>query len=162
MRTRIGRSLALLPSLGLLALAISAAPVAAQDDCSLSVKPKSGGPGTEFVFTGSGFEPSRIVLRQDGGPAKTVSVTPSGTDTFEVRLVAGKGDTGPWKATAIEPDVCRASVSFSVGLPSTATVDPSDDGLRGAALAGFAALGGLFVAAGVVVLPRLTRNARSR
>lgn len=162
MRTRIGRSLALVPSLGLLALAISAAPVAAQDDCSMSVKPKSGGPGTEFVFTGSGFEPSRIVLRQDGGPAKTVSVTPSGSDTFEVRLVAGKGDTGPWKATAIEPDVCRASVSFSVGLPSTATVDPSDDGSRGAALAGFAALGGLFVAAGVVVLPRLTRNARSR
>jgi hypothetical protein len=162
MRTRIGRSLVLLPSLGLLALTLVAAPVAAQDDCTMSVKPKNGGPGTEFVFSGSGFEPSRIVLRQADGPAKTVTVTPSGTGDFEVRLVAGKDDTGAWKAIAIEPGVCRASVGFSVGLPPTSTIGPSDDGLRGAALAGFAALGGLFVAAGVVVLPRLTRNARSR
>lgn len=41
MRTRLGRSLALLPSLGLLMLAITAAPVAAQDDCTLTVKPKN-------------------------------------------------------------------------------------------------------------------------
>ena len=162
MRTRIGRSLVLLPSLGLLVLTIAAAPVAAQDDCAMSVKPKSGGPGTEFVFAGSGFEPTRIVLRQADGPAKTVTVTPSDTGEFEVRLVAGKGDTGAWRATAVEPGVCRASASFSVGLPPTSTVDPAEDGMRGAALAGFAALGGLFVAAGVVVLPRLTRNARSR
>ena len=102
------------------------------------------------------------MLKQPGGPTKTVSVTPGDSDSFTIRLVAGQGDTGSWKATAIEPDGCRASASFSVGLPPTATVEASDDGLRGAALAGFAALGVLFVGASVVVLPRVTRNARSR
>lgn len=162
MRTRLGRSLALLPSLGLLLFAVAATPVVAQDDCTLTVKPKSGSPGTEFVFSGSGYSPTRIVLKQPGGPTKTVSVTPGADDSFTIRLVAGQGDTGSWKATAIEPEGCRASASFSVGLPSTATVDATDDGLRGAALAGFAALGVLFVGASVVVLPRVTRNARSR
>ncbi len=160
MRTRIGRSLALSPAVGLLLLSLAASPVAGQDECTLSVKPKNGGPGTEFLFSGTGA-PTKLVLRLAGGPTKTVTVTPDEDDTFSIRLVAGKEDTGQWKATAIEPDVCRASASFTVGLPPTATAE-GEDGLRGAALAGFAALGGLFVAASVVVLPRLTRNARSR
>ena len=162
MRMRIG-STAVLSTLAPLLLALAAAsPVAAQDDCTLTVKPKQGGPGTEFVFSGSGYSPTRIVLRQDGGPTKTVAVTPDDSDSFTIRLVAGKGDTGDWRATAVEPDACRASASFTVGLPPTSTVESTDDGLRGAAMAGFAALGGLFVAASVVVLPRVTRNARSR
>lgn len=165
MRTRIGRSLALSSSLSLLLLTLAAsAPALAQSgsDCTLSVNPKRGGPGTEFVFSGAGYSPTRIVLKRDGGPSKTVEITPDGTDEFTVRLVAGQNDTGAWRATAIEPDGCRASVSFRVGLPPTATIGGVDDGMRGAALAGFAALGALFVAASVVVLPRVTRNARSR
>ena len=96
MRTRLGRSLALLPTLGLLLLTVAATPVAAQDDCTLTVKPKNGSPGTEFVFSGSGYAPTRIVLKQPGGPTKTVSVTPGDADTFTIRLVAGQGDTGSW------------------------------------------------------------------
>lgn len=165
MRTRIGRSLALLSTLSLLLLSLAASsPVLAQrgPDCELSVKPRSGGPGTEFVFSGAGYSPTRIVLKRDGGPTRTVRVTPGESDAFTIRLVAGQDDTGIWKATAIEPDGCRASASFRVGLPPTSTIDGVDDGMRGAALAGFAALGALFVAASVVVLPRVTRNARSR
>ncbi len=165
MRTRIARSLALLSTLSLLLLTLAAsAPTLAQggDDCTLSVKPRTGGPGTEFVFSGKGYAPARLVLKRDGGPTKTVQVTPDDSDDFTIRLVAGQNDTGAWTATAIEPDVCRASASFRVGLPPTSTIEGDDDGLRGAALAGFAALGVLFVAASVVVLPRVTRNARTR
>jgi len=165
MRTRIGRSLALLSTLSLLLLTLAAsAPTLAQggDDCTLSVKPRNGGPGTEFVFRGSGYAPTRLVLKREGAPTKTVQVTPSDADDFTIRLVAGQDDTGSWTATAVEPDVCRASASFGVGLPPTSTMEAADDGMRGAALAGFAALGVLFVAASVVVLPRVTRNARSR
>ena len=165
MRTRIAHSLAVLSSLGLLLLVLAAAsPALAQGstDCALSVKPKHGGPGTEFVFSGSGYSPTRIVLKRDGGPTKTVQVTPGDSADFTVRLIAGQNDTGTWKATAIEPAGCKASASFSVGLPSTSTIDGADDGMRSAALVGFAALGGLFVLASAVVLPRMTRNARSR
>jgi hypothetical protein len=164
MRTRIGRILALLTSLSLLLLTLAAtSPVAAQsgDDCVLSVKPKNGGPGTEFVFTGSGYAPTRIVLKREGGPSKTVEVTPGQADDFTIRLIAGKGDAGTWRATAIEPDGCRASVAFSVGLPPTSTPGTTEDG-RTPALAGLAALGLLFVLSSIVVLPRVTRSARSR
>jgi len=165
MRTRIAHSLALLSTLGLLLLTlVAASPVLAQGnaDCSLAVKPSHGAPGTQFAFSGSGYAPTRIVLKRAGGPTKTVPVTPGDSADLTVRLVAGQGDTGTWKATAIEPGGCSASVSFTVGLPSTSTVAGPDDGMRGAALAGFAALGGMFVLASVVILPRVTRNARSR
>lgn len=165
MRTRIGRSLAFLSTLSLLLSALAAsAPTLAQsgDDCTLSVKPRNGGPGTEFVFSGAGYAPSRLVLKREGGPTKTVQVTPGDSDGFTIRLVAGQNDAGAWTATAVEPDVCRATASFRVGLPPTSTIASTDEGLRGAALAGFAALGALFVAASVFVLPRVTRNARTR
>ena len=164
MRTRLGRPLAIVSTLGLLLITLStAAPALAQSsDCTLTVKPTNGGPGTQFVFSGSGYQPTSIVLKRDGGPTKTVEVTPGDGDTFTIRLVAGPGDTGRWKAIAIEPGVCRASVGFSVGLPPTSTAAPADDGMRDAALAGFAGLGALFLLSGVVVLPRVTRSARSR
>jgi hypothetical protein len=165
MRTRIAHSLALVSTLSLLLLTLAASsPALAQggSDCSLDVKPKHGAPGTEFVFSGRGYAPTRIVLKRDGGPTKTVSVTPGDGADFTIRLVAGQGDAGTWKATAIEPGGCKASASFNVGLPPTSTIGGPDDGTRSAALVGFAALGGLFVLASVVVLPRVTRNARSR
>jgi len=161
----MGRSPALLSTLGLLLLTLAAsAPTLAQsgDDCTLSVRPRNGGPGTEFVFSGTGYAPSRLVLKRDGGPTRTVQVTRGDADGFTIRLVAGKDDTGAWSATAVEPDVCRASASFHVGLPPTSTIEDTDDGRRGGALAGFAALGVLFVATGVIVLPRVTRNTRTR
>lgn len=165
MPTRIRRSLALVSTLSLLLLAFaSVSPVAAQDadDCVLKVQPRSGAPGTEFVFTGSGYTPARIVLKREGAPSKTVQVTAGDEDSFTIRLIAGPNDGGTWKATAIEPDGCRAVVSFTVGLPPTSTMDAADDGTRSAALAGFAALGALFILSSVVVLPRVTRSARSR
>jgi hypothetical protein len=164
MRMRTTRILALMTSLGLLLLTLAAAsPVAAQggDDCVLSVKPRNGGPGTEFVFTGSGYSPTRIVLKREGGTSRTVDVTPGAEDAFTIRLIAGKDDTGSWKATAIEPDVCRASVVFSVGLPPTSTPGAAADD-PAPALAGLAALGLVFVLSSFVILPRVTRSARSR
>lgn len=164
MRPRRAHVLVLLSTLGLLLLALAtAAPALAQGsrDCALKVTPRNGGPGTEFAFSGSGYSPSKIVLRRKGGPTKTVQIPSSGDDSFTVRLVAGQGDTGSWKATAIDAEVCSATTSFSVGLPPTATADPGAD-TRGLALAAFAGLGALFVASSIVVLPRMTRSARNR
>lgn len=165
MRPRRAHVLVLLSTLGLLLLALAtAAPALAQGsrDCALKVTPRNGGPGTEFAFSGSGCSPSKIVLRRKGGPTKTVQIPSSGDNSFTVRLVAGQGDTGSWKATAINaPEVCSATTSFSVGLPPTATADPGAD-TRALALAAFAGLGALFVASSIVVLPRMTRSARNR
>jgi hypothetical protein len=165
MRMRSRSTLVVITTLSMLVLALlTAAPVGAQGlaDCTLRVRPGNGAPGTEFTFSGSGYAPTQIVLKRQGGPTRMVQVTPTDSDKFSIRLVAGQNDSGTWKATAIEPDVCRGTTTFTVGLPSTSTEDPTSDGLRSAGLAGFAALGALFVLSSLVVLPRMARSVRSR
>ncbi|MFN8624195.1 MAG: hypothetical protein U0869_25920 [Chloroflexota bacterium] len=165
MRTRHIRGLAFLSTLALLLLALAtAAPALAQGsgDCTLKVSPRSGGPGTEFAFSGSGYTPTKLVLKRKGGPVKTVQVPATSSDSFTVRLIAGQGDTGTWTATAVDPDTCSASARFSVGLPPTATLSDTSGQTRDLALAAFAALGAIFVASSLVVLPRMTRSARNR
>jgi hypothetical protein len=150
-------------SLLMLAL-VAATPASAQEgaDCVLKVRPGQGAPGSEFVFTGSGYQPDKLVLRREGGPTRTLELEPTEEDPFTIRILAGQGDSGVWKATAIETDVCKASVTFSVGLPPTATIGGPDEVDRSAALAAFAGLGVLFVLSSFIVLPRVTRSVRSR
>jgi hypothetical protein len=126
------------------------------------VKPGEAPPGSEFVFSGSGYQPDALVLRQKGEEPRRIPIEPGDGDTFEVRLIAGKRDSGTWTATAVDPELCRASVSFTVGLPPTAAdapIAPADQGLL---MAGMAALGGLFIVSSLAFLPRITRSVRTR
>jgi|GEM_PF-3441556 len=129
-------------------------------DCSLTVTPKTGVPGTEFVFKGKGFTPSTLSLTRGNEAPQVVDV--SGPDsTFTFKLVAGDPDVGKWRAVA---DGCAVVASIRVTLPPTATETtasaPAQD--EQAQLAGLVLVGVLFLGATALLLPRLTRAARAR
>src|SRR4249919_2904664 len=93
---RVARSLTtILATLGL-ALLVPVGSVAAAD-CSLTVAPKSGAPGTEFVFKGKGFTPTTLTLTRGHESPQVVDVSgPTGT-SFTFSLVAGDADVGKWR-----------------------------------------------------------------
>ncbi len=130
-------------------------------DCTLSATPKSGAPGTAFVFKGKGFTPTTLSLTRGNEAAQVVDVSGGSSSSFTFQLVAGDPDVGKWTAVA---DGCDASVSIRVTLPPTTTAattpaPPPDDSNQ---LAGLVLVGILFLGATALLLPRMTRAARSR
>jgi hypothetical protein len=144
----------------LLVLAAAASAASARDDCSLTVTPRSGEPGTQFAIRGEGFYTNRIRLSRAGGTPRTMPVT-SERDSFVVRLVADEPDAGRWRVSA---KGCRETASLSVTLPPTATVaaEPARAEDRTPAIAAFAALGGLFLVSSILLVRRGTRPGTSR
>jgi hypothetical protein len=107
-----------------LAMVPSAPTLAAAGQCSLSVTPTSGPPGTRFTFHGSGFTPTQVRLTRDDHPPKVQQLELNGADPFSFSIVASDSDVGTWKAVATaEGAPCHGSATLHVVLPSTATAD---------------------------------------
>ena len=160
---RVARTLStILATLGL-ALLVPLSTVAAAD-CSLTVSPTTGVPGTEFVFKGKGFTPTTLTLtRGDEAPQVDRRERRHRRRRSSSALVAEDTDVGNWRAVAAG---CEDAASIRVTLPPTATEardhddqPPPDDTAQ---LAGMTLLGVLFLGATALLLPRLTRAARSR
>ena len=131
-------------------------------DCSLTVSPRTGAPGTEFVFKGKGFTPTTMTLTRGSEDPQVVDVSgPAGT-TFKFSLVAGDPDVGKWRAVAAGCDdvaVIRVTLPPTATEATTTTTTPEpDDTMQ---LAGLTLLGVLFLGATALFLPRLTRAARA-
>ncbi len=127
-------------------------------DCTLTASPRSGAPNTTFVFKGTGFTATTLSLTRGNEDPRVIDVL-SGPNTFKV--FAEDTDVGKWTAVA---EGCDASVSIRVTLPPTTTAattqaPPSDENNQ---LAGLVLVGVLFLGATALLLPRLTRAARSR
>ena len=145
----------------LLLLTLAAAPVAAQGDCSLTVTPRSGPPGTQFVFTGTGFTSTSMTLTRQGEPPRTLDLT-ADTDPFTVKLIGGEGDAGKWHAVA---EGCSKGTTFRVTLPPTATSLNAGSGStedRSPVIAAFGLLAMLFLGVTTFLLPRVARSIRAR
>jgi hypothetical protein len=130
-------------------------------DCTLTATPRSGAPGTEFVFKGNGFTPTTLSLKRGNEAAKVVDVSGGSSSSFTYQLIAEDEDVGKWRAVA---EGCSDTVSVRVTLPPTTTAattrtPPPDDNSQ---LTGLVLLGVLFLGATALLLPRLTRAARSR
>ncbi|MEO7118279.1 MAG: hypothetical protein ABIZ34_04835 [Candidatus Limnocylindrales bacterium] len=130
--------------------AFAAPALAGPVDCALSVTPAQGPPGTEFVFAGAGYTPTRLTLHQSGAEARVSELDLHGADPFEIRLIATDEDAGRWRATASIPATeCAGEVMFKVTLPPTATIDLAVDDSRGlsrtANLLGLSALISVFL-----------------
>ena len=158
---RVARSLTtIMAILGLALLLVPVGSVAAAD-CSLTAAPKSGAPGTEFVFKGKGFTPTTLTLTRGDEDPQTVDVSGPTGSSFTFNLVAGDPDVGKWRAVAAG---CDDAATIRVTLPptateaSTTTTPPPDDTAQ---LAGLTLLGVLFLGATALLLPRLTRAARA-
>jgi len=157
---RVARSLTTILAILGLALLMPVGSVAAAD-CSLTVSPRTGAPGTEFVFKGKGFTPTTLTLTRGSEEPQVVDVSGTSTTSFTFSLVAGDPDVGKWHAVAAG---CAAVATIRVTLPptatessATATTEP-DDTPR---LAGLTLLGVLFLGATALLLPRLTRAVRA-
>ncbi len=157
---RVARSFVTILAIMGLALLMPVGSVAAAD-CSLTVSPKTGDPGTEFVFKGQGFTPTTLTLTRGSETPQVVDVSGPSGSSFKFSLVAGDPDVGKWHAVAAG---CDAVASIRVTLPPTATdaaattTPPADDTTQ---LAGLVLLGVLFLGATALLLPRLTRAARA-
>src|SRR5688572_23653951 len=100
----------------LLLLSIGAAGVSAADaECSVEVSPTAGAAGTVFVFSGTGFEPTELVLHKDDTAAGTHSIDVSDDDPWEVSVRSRPGDEGVWAAELSSED-CSAVAQFRVTL----------------------------------------------
>ena len=141
-------------------LAGIASAATSRGDCSLTVHPRSGEPGTQFAIRGEGFNTDQVTLNRAGSEARTIPVS-ADRDSFVVRLVAEEPDAGRWKVSARG---CRETTSLRVTLPPTATkeTEPSISNDRTPALVAFAALGGLFLVSSFVLFRRGTRPGTSR
>lgn len=143
-------------------LLLVAIPAAAQSGCSLTVSPRSGPPGTQFVFTGKGFTSDSMTLTRKGETPRTLPLTEGDKDPFTVKLIGGDGDVGAWRAVAAG---CKDPATFRVNLPSTATIADAQRTVppdRTPALLAFALLSVVFLGASAFLLPRVAGTLRAR
>jgi hypothetical protein len=132
----------------LLLAAMSPTVQAGSAACALSVTPDSGPPGTEFTFSGSGYSPTTLTLRQDGKPPRVAPLDLGGADPFSFPLVGKQTDVGKWKVVASVADTeCAGSAVIRVTLPPTDTVSAAASIFvgEGPAIAAFAGLAVLFL-----------------
>jgi hypothetical protein len=125
------------------------------DTCDLVVNPSSGPPGTEFVFSGTGYSPTELRLTRDGAEPRVVPLNLAGVDPWSVSILAGDSDVGKWKAVAVDAVAgCQGVATIKVTLPGTSTLAEAD---RGPVLAAFAGLAGVFVLSAAVLARRSRR-----
>lgn len=158
---RVARTLStILATIGL-ALLVPVSTVVAADACSLTVSPRTGVPGTEFVFKGKGFTPTTLSLSRGDADPVVVDVSDATDDRLRFALVAQDVDVGRWRAKAAG---CADTASIRVTLPPTSTapttIATAPD--QTTQLAGMTLLGVLFLGTTALLLPRVTRAARSR
>jgi hypothetical protein len=154
------RTAATVLGVSLLILLPLAGPVAAgSDECQLSVTPTEGPPGTQFVFSGSGYTPTLLTLRQEGKEPIVQELDLGDEDPFEIELVAMEEHAGRWTAIASIPDTeCAGRAVLRVTLPSTATLAEAAGTNRMAALLGVSGVLILFVFAARFFLARSARR----
>ncbi len=150
-------------ALGILLLAaMSPAVEATPAGCALSVTPDSGPPGTEFTFSGSGYTPTTLTLKQDGKPPRVVPLSFGTDDPFSFPLIATQTDVGKWKVVASTADgSCAGAVVIRVTLPPTSTLDAAPIVVNQApVIAAFAGLAVLFLVSTLLLLrgPRIRRR----
>ncbi len=134
MRRHTSRAGRLSLAVALVGMPLAAAPVAAAEppSCSVRVDPASGPAGSEFILSGAGYTPTHVTLQKNGGRQTTVELDLGGADPFEIPIGSRSGDEGLWNATVfVDGTGCRATVPFRVTLLSTdvsaGIADPSRD-----------------------------------
>lgn len=102
------------------ALLLTSGPVMAADpSCSVTVDPPAAVGGTVFTFTGSGFQPTKLLLQKGDGSPTVNDIDPGATDPWSQNVQSRAGDEGSWTATFVEDGGCAIVVEFQVTLTST-------------------------------------------
>jgi hypothetical protein len=139
-------------------------PAVAGASCELTVEPEEATAGSVFHVQGSGFTPTELTLRREGGKASTFPLDLGTTDPFDVPVGSKESDAGTWHVTANEPGVCSASASFVATMASTDGVTLESSAAPPAGLplgVYFVVIGGGFVG-GAVAARSLLRTLATR
>jgi hypothetical protein len=72
-----------------------------------------------FTFTGSGFHPTKLLLRKGDGAPITNDIDPGAEDPWTQPVQSRAGDEGSWTATFVEEGGCIIAVAFEVTLTPT-------------------------------------------
>ena len=107
--------------MGLFLLA-GATAVAAQEECVLSVEPAQAEAGSEFMLSGAGYTPDKLILQRGNNNPVEIELDLGDTDPFEIPIGSRSGDEGLWRAT-VSNDDCEASATFRVTLKNTDMID---------------------------------------
>jgi hypothetical protein len=139
----------------LLMLTLSAGAVLAQDtECSASVNPRAAVGGSVFVFSGSGYSPTKLSLQKEDDEPINHDLNVGEADPWEVTVRSRVGDEGTWTASFEDPAVpCTATTEFRVTLSNTDAISDAVTAARsgstpialylGVIVVGFG--GGLFI-----------------
>lgn len=144
---------------------MGASPILAAEPeaCSLSVTPSHGPPGTEFIFSGSGYTPTHLTLKQRGSEPRVTELDLKGADPFQIPVVATEAEAGHWTVIAsIEGTECAGRASINVILPDTAPLSESpavDAPAQPVVVVAFGLLGALFIAGAWLLMRRFGRLA---
>jgi hypothetical protein len=123
MQRLIGTALSSLLLVGLLMLG-SAATVLGQDDCVLSVEPAQAPAGSQFLLSGTGYTPDRLILQRNDSEPVSFDLSLGDADPFEIPVGSKVGDEGLWTATVqVNETGCEAQAQFRVTLQPTDAID---------------------------------------
>ena len=107
-------------------LTVSGSAVLADEaaSCNVEVSPPAATSGSVFVFSGTGFQPTELILQKEEGEPATHQLSVGDTDPWEVTVRSRVGDEGEWTATFLDPSGdCTTMVGFRVTLTSTDVLD---------------------------------------
>ena len=103
-------------------LALSATATLAEEvlSCSVQVAPRAAPAGSVFVFSGTGFKPTKMTLQKDHSEPIIHDIEVGDADPWEVTVRSRTGDEGTWTATFSDAVTnCEAKTSFRVTLSNT-------------------------------------------
>lgn len=93
--------------------------MAAVPGCSVTVDPPAAVAGTVFTFTGSGFHPTKLLLKKGDSGSTSNDIDFGTSDAWTQTVQSRAGDEGAWTATFVEDAGCAVAVHFDVTLTST-------------------------------------------
>ena len=116
----------------LLMLTLSAGTAFAQDtECTVSVNPRAAVGGSVFVFSGSGYSPTKLTLKKDDDDPINHDLNVGESDPWEVTVRSRVGDEGTWSATFEDAVMgCTAATEFRVTLSNTDAISDAVNAAR--------------------------------
>lgn len=101
--------------------------LAARSGCDVQVSPRSGQAGSQFVFSGSRFQPTQLRLIPKIGRPVAHSINVDSADSWQYNVRSLTGDQGMWVAVFTDPQTsCTARAVFWVTATAGASTESAE------------------------------------
>jgi hypothetical protein len=108
--------------------------VAARSGCDVQVSPRSAQAGSQFVFSGSRFQPTQLRLMPKSGTPVAHDINVDSADPWQYKVRSLTTDQGMWVAVFTDPQTsCTAKAVFWVTAATGASTSSTSASSGGAA-----------------------------